>query len=631
MILNRDFKSISCRRQSQKFHKEKNKPINNNRFHNTMKKSFMILAVLAMSALAMVSCKKDKDTDNGEKITIYATMDSPKAGGEKTHLGPTTNNFTPTYWSLYDEVAVFSGNQMKEFELTGGENTPDATFAGEAPTSNSAYCAFYPYSGPNNLSATQSGSTYTVTYALPYCQTYRAPINGVPTFDDRDCPMIAYSTDGQNYQFKNMMGVLKLDLKGTGVVDHIVLTDNNTNAKLHGTATVSVSVPGATPELTSASITDGGNDLKLTCGDGVELNENTATSFYFVVPVGTLGTNGFIIDVYNANDEKYTIDKSNISGNIIQRAIISTLAVDNVEVPEAGFQGLCLTAEDDGLEIWVRRGYIDVTLEYSYTGEEPWTEYTPNAMAAAPVIINLNQGDKLYFRGNNPNGLNQMQIWTNDNKKMAASGNIMSLVDPTCQSKIIPGEECFNGLFMRCSGLTSAPELPATTLSVGCYRYMFMNCGQLRSAPELPATVLAESCYQSMFINSGLTSAPTLPATTMAKSCYSGMFSGCQALVQAPVLPATTLADGCYNAMFDGCSNLNEIEVHFTDWRIRENDYGETEAMSTSNWTHGVSSSNGVFRCPYGLEEIHYVEIMPGLPMYDYCGIPENWTIVRIP
>ena len=287
-----------------------------------------------MSALAMVSCKKDKDTDNGEKITIYATMDSPTTGGGRTHLGPTTNNFTPTYWSAGDEVAVFSGSEKKAFTLTGGADTPDATFAGEAPASNTAYCAFYPNTGSGNLSATQSGSSYTVTYALPYTQTYKAPVNGNPTFNDMYCPMIAYSTDGQNYQFKNMMGVLKLDLKGTGTVSYIVLKDNNTNAKLHGTATVSVSAQGATPSLTSASITDGGNDLKLTCGDGVELNENTATSFYFVVPVGTLGTNGFIIDVYNANDEKYTIDKSNISGNIIQRAIISTLAVEDVVVPE---------------------------------------------------------------------------------------------------------------------------------------------------------------------------------------------------------------------------------------------------------------------------------------------------------
>ena len=304
-----------------------------------MKKSFMILAVLAMSALAMVSCKKDKDTDNGEKITIYATMDSPTTGGGRTHLGPTTNNFTPTYWSAGDDVAVFSGSEKKAFTLTGGADTPDATFAGEAPASNTAYCAFYPNTGSGNLSATQSGSTYTVTYALPYTQTYKAPVNGNPTFNDMYCPMIAYSTDGQNYQFKNMMGVLKLDLKGTGTVSYIVLKDNNTNAKLRGEATVTVSAVGATPSVTSDCITPVGdpgnkNELKLTCGTGVELNENTATSFYFVVPVGTLGTNGFIIDVYNANDEYYRIDKSNISGNIIQRAIISTLAVEDVEVPE---------------------------------------------------------------------------------------------------------------------------------------------------------------------------------------------------------------------------------------------------------------------------------------------------------
>lgn len=326
-----------------------------------MKKSFMILAVLAMSALAMVSCKKDKDTDNGEKITIYATMDSPTTGGGRTHLGPTTNNFTPTYWSTYDEVAVFSGSQMKEFELTGGENTSDATFAGEAPATNSAYCAFYPYSGSANLSATQSGSAYTVTYALPYCQTYRAPVNGNPTFDDRDCPMIAYSTDGQNYQFKNMMGVLKLDLKGTGTVSYIVLKDNNTSAKLRGEATVTVSAVGATPSVTSDCITPVGdsgnkNELKLTCGTGVELNKNTATSFYFVVPVGTLGTNGFTVDVYNADGYSYHIDKSSVSGNIIQRSIISTLAVDGVKLPLSGSIAGKFTINAAGTQVYFSKG-----------------------------------------------------------------------------------------------------------------------------------------------------------------------------------------------------------------------------------------------------------------------------------
>lgn len=375
-----------------------------------MKKSFMILAVLAMSALAMVSCKKDKDTDNGEKITIYATMDSPTTGGGRTHLGPTTNNFTPTYWSTYDEVAVFSGSQMKEFELTGGENTSDATFAGEAPATNSAYCAFYPYSGSANLSATQSGSAYTVTYALPYCQTYRAPVNGNPTFDDRDCPMIAYSTDGQNYQFKNMMGVLKLDLKGTGTVSYIVLKDNNTSAKLRGEATVTVSAVGATPSVTSDCITPVGdsgnkNELKLTCGTGVELNKNTATSFYFVVPVGTLGTNGFTVDVYNADGYSYHIDKSSVSGNIIQRSIISTLAVDDVKLPLSGSIAGKFTINAAGTQVYFSKGnlwYGNGTFQFEdnqYDAASSWNInhishflWSPNLSEAISTEYNAQHG-----------------------------------------------------------------------------------------------------------------------------------------------------------------------------------------------------------------------------------------------
>lgn len=299
-----------------------------------MKKSITMIAVLTMSALAMVSCRKNENTENGKTI-IFAKMDTPKANGERTHLGPTTNNFTPTYWSSGDQVAVFSGSENKDFTLTGGQNTPDASFAGDPLTSNSAYCAFYPYS--MNPIATQNGDSYTLSFTLPETQVYSAPINGTPTFAEGICPMVAYSTDGLNYAFKNMTGVLKLDLKGVGKVGKIVLTDGNSSAKLHGTATVTVNAENVTPELTSASLNGGSNQLTLICADGVKLNENSATSFYFVVPVGTLGDTGkgFTIDIYNTNDESITIDKSCVEGDIIQRAIISTLAVDEVEMPGA--------------------------------------------------------------------------------------------------------------------------------------------------------------------------------------------------------------------------------------------------------------------------------------------------------
>jgi hypothetical protein len=54
-------------------------------------------------------------------------------------------------------------------------------------------------------------------------------------------------------------------------------------------------------------------------------------------------------------------------------------------------------------------------------------------------------------------------------------------------------------MFRGCSSLVTAPELPATTLTVGCYNNMFNDCASLTTAPELPATTLTDMCYIDMF------------------------------------------------------------------------------------------------------------------------------------
>jgi hypothetical protein len=79
-----------------------------------------------------------------------------------------------------------------------------------------------------------------------------------------------------------------------------------------------------------------------------------------------------------------------------------------------------------------------------------------------------------------------------------------------------------------------------------------------------------------------LTTAPQLPATTLASSCYQGMFSGCISLTEAPELPATTLASECYDGMFRNCSSLNYIKAMFTT--IPGTTY-------TKNWVSGVAAS----------------------------------------
>jgi hypothetical protein len=79
-----------------------------------------------------------------------------------------------------------------------------------------------------------------------------------------------------------------------------------------------------------------------------------------------------------------------------------------------------------------------------------------------------------------------------------------------------------------------------------------------------------------------LTTAPELPATTLASDCYYQMFYGCTSLTTAPELPATTLVDYCYGHMFNGCTSLNYIKAMFTT----------TPSDSyTRQWVEGVSST----------------------------------------
>ena len=176
---------------------------------------------------------------------------------------------------------------------------------------------------------------------------------------------------------------------------------------------------------------------------------------------------------------------------------------------------------------------------------------------------------------------------------------------------------CYRYMFYGCTSLTKAPDLPATTLDTSCYSSMFSGCSSLTEAPELPATTLAGSCYSSMFYScTSLTKPPALPATTLANDCYYGMFYGCTSLTKAPVLPATTLAGSCYNSMFSGCSSLNEVRCQMPSTISAENVPTYTGSLSDA-WLSNVSST-GTF----------YTNTDANWPS-GASGIPEGWT--RVP
>ncbi len=169
-------------------------------------------------------------------------------------------------------------------------------------------------------------------------------------------------------------------------------------------------------------------------------------------------------------------------------------------------------------------------------------------------------------------------------------------------------EYCYCGMFSDCTGLTQAPMLPATTLADKCYSDMFHNCTGLTKTPELPATTLAESCYNYMFYGcTELTEAPELPAMTLAEGCYSWMFSYCRGLAEAPELPATTLVAECYNNMFRGCTKLSSVTCLATN----------ISTDATSHWLYNVSET-GIF--------VKHPDMKEWSDGSD--GIPKGWTVV---
>lgn len=221
---------------------------------------------------------------------------------------------------------------------------------------------------------------------------------------------------------------------------------------------------------------------------------------------------------------------------------------------------LSFTAEEAGKVSLNKYGTTwkhEPSLEYS-RDKDTWTA------VSFGTSINLAIGETLYLRGDNPSGLNDKsnRVTINCTGRMHASGNVMSLIDPSATETEIPSPYCFYRLFGSSAGLVTPPSLPATELTPGCYMEMFSECSKLETAPALPAAVMKDSCYMKMFYNcQALKATPELQSTEMAQDCYSQMFERCEVLAYACDLPALELKKNCYLSMFEYCRGLKTPPV----------------------------------------------------------------------
>ena len=330
----------------------------------------------------------------------------------------------------------------------------------------------------------------------------------------------------------------------------------------------------------------------------------------------------------NSYTYKLTVGKNKVSVSGIYVADWTGGTIAGGKTEECPTPYVTFKAEAEQKFMMTTEGdYTFSNLEYSVNNGK-WQ----NVEKGIPVTFGGDKGD-LRLRGINPNGTatdwNAYSTikFTEANVNVACTGDIRTLLDWRNYNIVETNNARFCKLFNGCSVLTSAPELPATTLADYCYTGMFMGCTSLESAPVLSATTLADYCYSDMFSEcTNLTAAPELPATTLASSCYTRMFQGCTSLTAAPELPATTLAsccyyemfynctslesapelpatelaEGCYCKMFNGCANLSSVTMLAPSDKIKDT------SDSFNYWLNRAGTNDGITRTLIVKDEAAY-------------------------
>lgn len=139
----------------------------------------------------------------------------------------------------------------------------------------------------------------------------------------------------------------------------------------------------------------------------------------------------------------------------------------------------------------------------------------PNESNQICDICKIKKDEKIYLRGNNPDGVsvgNQFNsvVYSIQNTneaggagQFAVSGNIMSLISSTQFSTMdsIDGLKfCFYDFFSMTEGIVHTKDLLLPkVLSPYCFAEMFAFCDALVDAPRLRADKLEAACYDTMF------------------------------------------------------------------------------------------------------------------------------------
>ena len=520
-------------------------------------------------------------------------------------------------WTPGDRVGILpdAGAQVW-FEIPAPEEgetpTNTATFDGGAwalkPTSD--YAAYYPFVKDFDLDRTKVPVSY---------------MGQAQTGNGTTAHLGAYDYQGARPSTTNGAGGVSFDFDHVGALVLLRFTVPTSGTELTG---VTLSADGAdfttagTYDLTSTEgfpITPTETSESMTIGlDYTTTADNETVTLYFMCAPIDLSGKTVDVSVACGSEEGETLKLMADGKNLLAAGGYLLEAKENIPY-------LTFSADAEQTLTLTQIGSpTAVDYQYSVNGAG-W-----NKVTAGEAIAFGGEAGNLRFRAKSPIGTatdseNYYQIsFGIEETSVECTGDIRTLVDWENYAKANTATARFCHLFQYCYSLTTAPELPATTLAEYCYEGMFYGCTDLTTAPKLPATTLAEHCYQSMFpYCHALTTAPELPATTLADDCYHGMFQNCSNLTTAPELPATTLAEYCYAYMFNNCSDLTtapELPATTLAKHCYDNMFSSCSDLTTAPELPATTLASD---CYYGMfQNCYSLTTTPELPattLAEYC------------
>jgi hypothetical protein len=277
---------------------------------NIMKKVISLLAV----SLLLVSCQEKIDVVEINNDIYTASVEEFSDASTKTALSSLN-----VVWSENDAIAIFdqytipSKYQVSESSVgtTKGRFSPISIQNEGNVSGYDNNIAVYPYEEDLVCNVSEVDGNQALSYtvsdvAIPTTQTYVEN-----SFANGTYLMAAVTSTAADKMlaFKNVCGVIKLQLKGNCSVKSIKL-EGNSSEKLSGQGTLTVYVDGSAPVLSLNN--EAQTHVTLDCGAGVALDENEVTDFYLTVPP-TPFSSGFKVTVTDTYDNKKVIstDKPN--------------------------------------------------------------------------------------------------------------------------------------------------------------------------------------------------------------------------------------------------------------------------------------------------------------------------------